>query len=156
MSRNQRVGLLVAAAVVAIVAIVVAVASGGGDDSTSSSSESSTTQSQSGGGSGGQTTTTGTSATAPSFKLQIKGGEPVGGVQDFKVKKGDEVTIVVTADAHDDIHIHGVDIEKPVEPGKPTTFRFTADTEGIFDIESHVAEHQGREPQMAKLTVEPD
>jgi heme/copper-type cytochrome/quinol oxidase subunit 2 len=154
MSRNQRVGLLVAAAVVAIVAIVVAVASGGGDDNTSSSSGSSTTQSQSGGG--GQTTTTGTSATAPSFKLQIKGGEPVGGVQDFKVKKGDKVTIVVTADAHDDIHIHGVDIEKPVEPGKPTTFRFTADTEGIFDIESHVAEDQGREPQMAKLTVEPD
>ena len=90
------------------------------------------------------------------IKIDIKGGKPVGGVQDFKVKKGDKVTLVVTADAHDDIHLHGYDIEKPVEPGKPTTFKFTADIEGIFDIESHVAEDAGREPQMAKLTVEPD
>ena len=129
MSRNQRVGLLVAALLVVIVAVVIAV---------------------SGGDSGDQT------AQATTFKLDIKGGKPVGGVQDFKVKKGDKVTLIVTADAHDDIHVHGVDIEKPVEPGKPTTFKFTADTEGIFDIESHVAEDAGREPQMAKLTVEPD
>jgi len=147
MPRNQRIGLLVAALVVVIVAVVIAVSGGGDGDQTA------------------QTTTTKTSNEQPhetvpanpqAFKLDIKGGEPVGGVQDFKVKKGDRVTIVVTADAHDDIHVHGVDIEKPVEPGKPTTFKFTADTEGIFDIESHVAEDAGREPQMAKLTVEPD
>jgi hypothetical protein len=157
MSRNQRVGLLAAAAVVVVVAIVVAVASGGNDDSGSSNT---TTQQQTGEtetqAGGTETKTETTPAEPSSFKLDIKGGEPVGGVQDFKVKKGDQVTIVVTADAHDDIHVHGVDIEKPVEPGKPTTFKFTADTEGIFDIESHVAEDAGREPQMAKLTVEPD
>jgi hypothetical protein len=152
MSRNQRIGLLAAAALVAVVAIVVAVASGRSDDNGGSSTTATTTATQS----GGTGTTTTTAAPRPDeFKLQIKGGEPVGGVQDFKVKKGDQVTIVVTADAPDDIHIHGVDIEKSVEPGRPTTFRFTANIEGIFDIESHVAEHQGREPQMAKLTVEP-
>jgi plastocyanin len=129
MSRNQRIGLLAAAAVVAVVAIVIAVSSGGDD--------------------GGQK--------APqAFKIDIKGGKPAGGVQNIKVKKGDEVTIVVSADAHDVIHIHGVDIEKDVEPGKPATFKFTANIEGIFDIESHVAEDAGREPQMGKLTVEPD
>jgi hypothetical protein len=154
-SRNQRIGLLAAAALVAVVAIVVAVASGGSDDSGSTNT---TTQSQSGGtGTGTSSTSSTPSAPKPDvFRLQIKGGNAVGGVQDFKVKKGDKVTLIVTADAHDDIHVHGVDIEKPVEPGKPTTFKFTADTEGIFDIESHVAEDQGREPQMAKLTVEPD
>jgi hypothetical protein len=152
MSRNQRIGLLAAAALVAVVAIVVAVASGRSDDNGGSSTTATTTATQS----GGTGTTTTTAAPRPDeFKLQIKGGEPVGGVQDFKVKKGDQVTIVVTADAPDDIHIHGVDIEKSVEPGRPTTFKFTANIEGIFDIESHVAEHQGREPQMAKLTVEP-
>ena len=156
MSRNQRIGLLAAAALVAVVAIVVAVASGGSDDSGGGSTTATTIATQSG-GTGTTATTTTTAAPRPDeFKLQIKGGEPVGGVQDFKVKKGDQVTIVVTADAPDDIHIHGVDIEKSVEPGKPTTFRFTANIEGIFDIESHVAEHQGREPQMAKLTVEPN
>jgi len=146
MSRNQRIGLLAAAAVVAVVAIVVAVAGGGGDDGGQSSS-----------------TTPATSTEQPhetlpadNFQLPIKGANPVGGVQDFKVKKGDKVTIVVSADAHDDIHLHGYDIEKPVEPGKPATFKFTANIEGIFEIESHVAEDAGREPLMGKLTVEPD
>src|SRR5215218_8165492 len=138
MSRNQRIGLLVAAGVVVVVAIVVAVASGGGDDTSTAGSTSTTAQ----------TTTTGTSTEEPHEtvpaepkvnRIEIKGAQPVGGVQDIKVKKGDRVTIVVSADAEDDIHLHGYDIEKPVEPGKPATFRFTADIEGIFEIESHVA-----------------
>jgi heme/copper-type cytochrome/quinol oxidase subunit 2 len=149
MSGNQRIGLLVAAAVVVVVAIVVAVASGGGDDTT-------TTQGQSG-ATGTETTSTGSSEPKPAaFKIDIKGGKPAGGVQDFKVKKGDNVTIVVSSDAHDVIHLHGYDLEKDVEPGKPATFKFTADIEGIFEIESHVAEDAGREPLMGKLTVEPD
>ena len=153
MSRNQRIGLLVAAAVVAVVALVVAVASGGSDDNDQATKTTQTTgQGQS------QTGTEQPHETLPAqaFRLQIKGGQPVGGVQDFKVKKGDKVTIVVSADAHDVIHLHGYDIEKDIEPGKPATFKFTANIEGIFDIESHVAEDQGREPQMGKLTVEPD
>jgi len=62
----------------------------------------------------------------------------------------------VSADAHDVIHLHGYNIEKDIEPGKPATFKFTAGIEGIFEIESHVAEDAGREPLMGKLTVEPD
>ena len=123
-------GLLVAAAAVVVVAIVIAVASGGSD-------------------SGSSTSTT-------TARIQIKGGKPVGGAQDIKVKKGDKVTIVVSADARDDIHLHGYNIEKDIEPGKPATFKFTAGIEGIFEIESHVAEDAGREPLMGKLTVEPD
>jgi FtsP/CotA-like multicopper oxidase with cupredoxin domain len=154
MSRNQRIGLLAAAAVVVVVAIVVAVASGGGgDDNTTAQTRTQPTS----GGTGTQTTSTGTTAPKPAaFKIDIKGGKPDGGVQDIKVKKGDNVTIVVSADAHDVIHLHGYDIEKDVEPGKPATFKFTADIEGIFEIESHVAEDAGREPLMGKLTVEPD
>jgi hypothetical protein len=155
MSRNQRIGLLVAAGVVAVVAIVVAVASGGSDDTSTAGTTSTTART---------TTTTKTSTeqnheTAPAepvvHRIEIKGGQAVGGVQDIKVAKGDEVTIVVSADAEDDIHLHGYDIEKPVEPGKPATFKFTADIEGIFEIESHVAEDAGREPLVGKLTVEP-
>jgi FtsP/CotA-like multicopper oxidase with cupredoxin domain len=147
MSRNQRIGLLVAAAVVAVVAIAVAVASGGDDN-------------------GDQATkTTRTSTEEPHetlaknqkfHRIQIKGGKVVGGPPNIKVTKGEHVRIVVSSDAHDDIHLHGYDIEKDVEPGEPAQFNFTADIEGIFEIESHVAEHAGREPLMGKLTVEPD
>jgi FtsP/CotA-like multicopper oxidase with cupredoxin domain len=147
MSRNQRIGLLVAAAVIAVVAIVVAVASGGSD------------------GNDEATKTPRTSAEQPHetlarnqefHRVQIKGGKVVGGPPNITVNKGEHVRIVVSADAPDDIHLHGYDIEKPVKPGQPAQFNFSADIEGIFEIESHVAEHEGREPLVAKLTVEPN
>ena len=134
-------GLLAAAAVVVVVAIVVAVASGGSDNGSST------------------TATTRSTTTSPQkpvvHKIDIKGGKPVGGAQDIKVTKGDKVTIVVSADAHDVIHLHGYNIEKDIEPGKPATFKFTANIEGIFEIESHTAEHAGKEPLIARLVVEP-
>ena len=63
--------------------------------------------------------------------------------------------IVVSADAHDDIHLHGYDIEKEVGPGEPARFDFKASLEGQFEMESHVAEDAGREPKVANLVVEP-
>jgi hypothetical protein len=159
MSRNQRIGLLVAAGVVVVIAIVVAVASGGGDDDSGASAGNTTTEPTT-----TETTGTSTSTEEPHetvvneqkfHRIRIKGGEPVGGVQDIKVSKGEHVRIVVTSDADDDIHLHGYDIEKPVKPGEPAQFNFVANIEGIFEIESHVAEDAGREPLMGKLTVEP-
>lgn len=158
MGRNQRIGLLVAALAVVIVAVVVA-SSGGGDDGQSAATtptEQATTPTE-------QATTATEQATTPTetspkptvVRIEIRGGEVVGGPADIRVKKGDEVRIVVSADAHDDIHLHGYDIEKPVEPGKPARFDFVADIEGIFEIESHVAEDAGRDPVVGKLTVEP-
>jgi plastocyanin len=146
MSRNQRIGLLVAAAAVIVVAIVIAASAGGGNGgderakTTRAPSEQphETLQNQ-----------------ADSTHIRIKGGKVVGGPADIKVQKGDHVRIVVSSDAHDDIHLHGYDIERPVEPGQPAQFNFTANIEGIFEIESHVAEDAGREPLIAKLTVEP-
>ena len=62
---------------------------------------------------------------------------------------------VVISDAADDIHLHGYDIEKKVAPGQPARFRVKADLEGVFEIESHIAEDAGREPLIARLVVEP-
>ena len=158
MSRNQRIGLIVAAAVFAVVAFVVA--SPGDDDEGGQSAQTTTTQSQS--ETGQQETPTESEAPAETVpaepkptQIQIRGGEVVGGAADIQVKKGDVVQFVVSSDAPDDIHLHGYDIEKKVEPGKPARFKFTADVEGIFEIESHVAEDAGKDPLVGKLTVEP-
>jgi hypothetical protein len=160
MSRNQRIGLLLAALAVAVVAIVVAVASGGGDDEGGQAAQTTRTTTQ--GGSGTQTETDATEQphetlpTTPRLnRIQIKGGQVVGGPADIKVKKGAHVVIVVRSDAPDEIHLHGYDIEEPAEPGQPAQFNFSADIEGIFEIESHVAEDAGRDPLVGKLTVEP-
>lgn len=53
---------------------------------------------------------------------------------------------IVSSDSPDDIHLHGYDIERAAGPDKPARFRFEADIEGAFEIESHVAEDAGLEP----------
>jgi plastocyanin len=132
MTRNQRIGLIVAAVIVAVVAFVIA--SSSGDDEGNKGS---------------------TQPKAEATRIEIRGGKVAGGPREIRVKKGDPVAIVVSADAPDDIHLHGYDIEKKVEPGHRADFRFTANLEGEFEIESHVAEDAGRDPLLGTLIVEP-
>lgn len=82
--------------------------------------------------------------------IRIENGEPVGGVVEVEVRKGDRVRIVVRADAEQELHLHGYEIEKVVRPGKPAIFVFTAEFEGIFELESHTTD-----TLVAKLVVEP-
>jgi hypothetical protein len=150
MSRNQRIGLIVAAVLVAVLAFVIA--NPGGDDEGEQASQTTATPST-------DTTETQTEAPAPPkpepTRIDIQAGEVVGGPAEIHAKNGDTVVIIVGADAADDIHLHGYDIEKQAEPGKPAIFRFKANLEGEFELESHVAEDAGREPLVGTLIVEP-
>jgi plastocyanin len=150
MARNQRIGLIVAAVLVAVLAFVIV--SPGGDDGGNKASQTTATT-------GTDTSGTQTEATAPPkpdvTRINIRGGKVAGAPAEIHAKNGDTVVIVVSADAPDDIHLHGYDIEKRVEPGKPVTFRFKANLEGEFEIESHVAEDAGRDPLLGTLIVEP-
>ena len=156
MSRNRRIGLIVAAGVFAAVAFVVARPDdddGGGDQAAQTTPTIPTeTQAQT------ETEEQRHETVPPEpevTRIWIRGGEVAGGAADIQVTKGDVVRIVVSADVPDDIHLHGYDIEKQAGPGQPARFRFTADVEGIFEIESHVAEDAGKDPLIGKLTVEP-
>ncbi|MEA2363506.1 MAG: hypothetical protein QOD71_2651 [Thermoleophilaceae bacterium] len=147
MSRNQRIGLVVAALAVAVVAFIVAQP---GDDKSSSPSAQTQAQNQSGG--------TGTQAKAPEppvARITVKGGVLDSDRQTIRVAKNDVVRIVVSSDIPDQIHLHGYDIEKEATPGKPARFKFKADTEGAFELESHAAEDAGKEPLLARLLVGP-
>jgi len=155
MSRNQRIGLIAAAVVVAVIAFVIA-SPGADDDADTASQTSATTSSDPTAETG---TATDAEASAPpkpkATRIDIRGAEVPGGPVEIHAKNGDTVVIIVSADAPDDIHLHGYDIEKPVEPGKPATFRFKANLEGEFEIESHVAEDAGRDALLGTLIVEP-
>jgi FtsP/CotA-like multicopper oxidase with cupredoxin domain len=149
MDRRQRLALLGVAVVIAAVAIVIAVASGGGDDNSKGTTAAptqaaDTTQQQQ------QTTTTDAAPQPVVEQIVVKGGQPDGGLKKISVKKGERVEIDVTADEADEAHLHGYDIEKELQPGKAAKFRFTADLEGVFELELH---HAGT--QLAKITVRP-
>ena len=82
--------------------------------------------------------------------VAVKALEPVGGVAEIRVKSGKRVRFVVKSDVPDEVHVHTYDISVPVAPGKPARFAFTADIEGIFEVE---LENAGVE--VVTLRVEP-
>jgi len=151
MSRNGRIGLVVAALVVAIVAFVVAQP---GDDEDSPPTPTTQTEAET----GTQPDTETASAPPPEpevTRIRLQGGEVAGGVKEIEVAKGDTVRIVISSDAPDELHLHGYDIEREAAPGQPARFRFKANAEGEFVLESHVAEDAGHEPIVARLLVGP-
>jgi FtsP/CotA-like multicopper oxidase with cupredoxin domain len=158
MSRNQRIGLVVVALLVAVVAFVLA-RPGGGDDDADQAAQTTPAQTEPEAAEEEAQPTTETEPAPPPkpkvSRIRIAGGAPVGGVRRVSATKGDTVRIVVTADAPDDIHLHGYDIEREAGPGQPARFTFKADIEGIFEIESHVAEDAGKDPLVARLVVQP-
>lgn len=88
---------------------------------------------------------------AETFTLRVRDGQPVGGVQTISAQRGDDIRIRVTADAPEEVHLHGYDIERPVGPGEPALLTIDdADLEGIFEIELH-----GSGVQIANLRVSP-
>jgi hypothetical protein len=82
--------------------------------------------------------------------VRVRGGQPVGGVKTFKYHRGDRIRLRVTADAPDEVHVHGFDVEKPVGPAAPATFSIEADIEGRFEVELHESG-----AQIATLEVSP-
>jgi FtsP/CotA-like multicopper oxidase with cupredoxin domain len=154
MSRNQRIMLVVGALAVAVIAFVIA--SPGSDDDNEQAAQTTTTQTET----DTQTETGAETEPAPPpeisvTRIRIQDGQVVGGAKTIEVTKGEPVRLVVAADAPDDIHVHGYDIEKSVEPGAPARFNFKANLEGVFEVESHVAEDAGRDPLVARLVVNP-
>jgi hypothetical protein len=137
-SNAARLGVLAAVIAAAVVLFIVL---NGGDDS---------------GEGGGDGTTTAANATAtPSGPqvITVSGGEPVGGVKTLTYNKGDKVNLQVDLDQpEEEIHVHGYEIEKPADTS-PVRLTFTADIDGIFEIEVHKV--GGGEAEIAELKVNP-
>jgi FtsP/CotA-like multicopper oxidase with cupredoxin domain len=152
MSRNQRIGLVVGAIVVAVVAFVIARP---GDDDDGGSDQAAQTAPAAQSENGADETQPSAPPEPEVSRIRVRDGSVVGGVQRVQASKGDTVRIVVTSNAPDEIHLHGYDIYEDTAPGKPARFVFRADIEGVFEIESHMAEDAGRDPLLARLVVEP-
>ena len=147
MSRNQRFVLLGLAVTVAVLAIVILP---GGDDETENQPAAQTQQEQP------QTpetapTTPGETSERPKPKPKPK--PPLlraGAERELEFEKGDTVRFRVRHSEPEEVHVHGYDLTKDLQPGKTATMSFEADIEGIFEIE---LEHSGT--PIGTLKVEP-
>ena len=137
LDRNGRIAVVIAAIVVAVAAFVLL---GSGDDETESPTTTAATPAA---------TTPGPTTDAPSepteapteepaaegIAIEVRDGEPVGGVQEIRASQGETVEFSVASDRDDEIHVHGYDVRKDVTAGAPARFSFEADITGIFEIE---------------------
>lgn len=149
MSRGQRIGLRVLAITVAVVAFVLARPD---DDEEKPAGPARSTETAP---SAPRDEPTATTDTRPEQRLVLGAHKPVGGIARIEVKKGDLVRMVIESDTRDQIHVHGYDIERETGPQRPARFSFRADVEGVFEVESHEAQHGGGDALVARLVVEP-
>jgi hypothetical protein len=82
--------------------------------------------------------------------IEVRDGEPVGGVQTLEFSAGEEIRFRVSSDAAEEIHVHGYDIAKDVPAGGTIEFDFPAELEGIYE-----AELEGLGVQIAELRINP-
>ncbi|MEU2119020.1 hypothetical protein ABZ567_26000 [Streptomyces sp. NPDC016459] len=68
-------------------------------------------------------TVTGTTVSPPPSRIELK--------------KGERLTLRVTSDRADTLHVHGYDRELPLSPGTPATLALTVDRTGLFEVETH-------------------
>ena len=55
------------------------------------------------------------------------------------VPAGEQVTLVLTSDVADQVHVHGYDLTAELVPGQPSEIAFAATIPGVFEVELHDA-----------------
>lgn len=83
------------------------------------------------------TPTTPTGPAARVIALTVQGGQVAGDTGRVEVPLGTPVTINVTSDVADELHVHGYDKEAQIPAGDTGSVSFTADIPGVFEVELH-------------------
>jgi plastocyanin len=121
---------------VAVLLLLAACASGG-DSATTADSSTITSGSPSAGIAGGEPNP---AAPVVEVNVSVRDGKVAPKPHRLDVKLGATVRLQVTSDEDDVLHVHGYDVEEPLEAGHTTTVELTADQPGVFEVETHETE----------------
>ncbi|SEP06919.1 hypothetical protein [Trujillonella endophytica] len=78
-------------------------------------------------------------AAGRALAVDVSGGRVTGDTGRVPVELGERVTLTVTVDAADELHLHGYDLTAELVPGEPAVVTFPADIPGVFEAELHDA-----------------
>jgi hypothetical protein len=73
------------------------------------------------------------------IEVQVAGGQVSGDAGRVPVPAGEQVTLVITSDVADEVHVHGYDLTTELPAGSPTELAFAATIPGVFEVELHDA-----------------
>jgi len=71
------------------------------------------------------------------FDIVVKGGKRVSEPAVLQAHQGDEVTLRITSDTTDELHLHGYNLQMQVSPERTAVLKFTASRTGRFTFEFH-------------------
>jgi hypothetical protein len=140
-----RIAIVVAAALVLVGGFVLAQGAGEDDDPVTAGPAQSVAPATA--------PRTGTTATAPPPRVEtirIRDRAPAGDVRTLTYDSGDTARLRFRSNVAEEVHIHGYDRYVDVPANGTATTRFTADAEGIFEVESH-----GSGELLARLEIRP-
>ena len=112
-----------------------------GDETPSADSSATATGSPSGSASETNSEPTPTQKTVQ-ITVSVRDGKVTPKPRRVSIPLGDQVRLQVTSDVDDELHVHGFDVEEPLEAGRTTTVELTADQQGVFEVETHETELQ--------------
>jgi hypothetical protein len=135
-SNGARFAVL-ALALAAVVVLFVVLSGGDDDESTTVASTTTTEQEPAGSGKEPEKEKPKPEPKPEVPTIEVKGGQPVGGVQELEFTAGKRILFRITSDAEAEFHLHGYDVEQSVPAGGETTFDLAADVEGVFELEDH-------------------
>ena len=107
-------------------------ACGGSPSSVSSSSGSAGSAPASSSG-----TSSGTQSKGRTLSVLVRGKQVSPAPSTVDVAVGQSLTLTVTSDHADELHIHGFDVEEELSAGKPVTVTITGKQPGTYEVETH-------------------
>jgi hypothetical protein len=78
-----------------------------------------------------------TAAAGQRVEVTVTGGQVSGDTGRVPVPAGEQVTLVITSDVADEVHVHGYDLTADLVPGQPAELSFAATIPGVFEVELH-------------------
>jgi hypothetical protein len=70
-------------------------------------------------------------------QITVKGSTVTPPPSTLDVPAGCQVSLTITSDRTSEVHVHVVDLEKPITAGKPLTIEFTPTQQGVYEVELH-------------------
>ena len=76
------------------------------------------------------------SSTTEVIAVSLKSGKVKPAVERVEIARGARVSLKVTSDVADEVHVHGYDRFADLKPNRTTTLSFKATQKGLFEVEA--------------------
>jgi len=109
----------------------------GDDPASSGTTGSGSTSSSTSASSSSSSSSPSSSPSGRTIEVTVEGSKVTPAPTTVDLGVGEKLTLTVTSDHADQLHIHGFEVEQDLVAGQPTTVTVTGDQPGVYEVETH-------------------